>query len=239
MNGTIAESEKLISALLSTTSPSEAVKIVVCPPFTALSTASKLLQDSHISLGAQDMSEHENGAYTADISARMLLTAGAIYVILGHSERRQYHAESDQLVNKKAKLAFSSGLLPIICVGESLEEREEGRTKDVIAAQIDGVTSGFGSDELARTIIAYEPVWAIGTGRTATPESAQEVHEFIRARLSENVSKTTAANLPIIYGGSVKAENARDLMSMPDINGALVGGASLKADEFVKIIQAV
>lgn len=238
MNGTIAETEELISSLLTFDLSSSAARIVVCPPFTALSLSSKLLQDSVIAVGGQDMSVHDKGAFTAEVSAAMLLTSGATYVILGHSERRQYHAESDQLVNRKARLAFSSGLTPIICVGESLAERESDKTEEVIGDQITGVTAGFSADELSRSIVAYEPVWAIGTGRTATPEMAQEVHRFIRGKLSADIDRQAAESLPILYGGSVKPSNASELLAQPDIDGALVGGASLKAEEFVSIIKS-
>jgi triosephosphate isomerase len=167
----------------------------------------------------------------------MLLTVGATYVILGHSERRQYHDESDKLVNAKAKRALQSGLTPIICVGETIDQREAGRTEEVVGSQIDGTTAGFGADDLSKIVIAYEPVWAIGTGKTATPEMAQAVHRFIRDRLSA-VEASAAERLPILYGGSVKPGNAAELLSQPDIDGALVGGASLKADDFIGIIKA-
>ncbi len=237
MNGTIPETRELLTALLAGESRRDGVEVLVCPPYTSLTVAADMLKDSHIELGAQDMSAHEKGAYTGEVSAAMLLTAGARWVILGHSERRQYHEETDQLVNSKAKLAFSSGLTPILCVGETLDQREAGQTETVVGTQIDGVTAGFSAEELARTVIAYEPVWAIGTGRTATPEMAQEVHRFIRERLSA-IDAKAAADIPILYGGSVKPGNARDLMAQPDINGALVGGASLVAEDFIAIINA-
>lgn len=238
MNGTIAEAEALISALLRGNTRTDGVIVVVCPPFTALSSASKLLQGKHIALGAQDMSQHPKGAYTGDISAEMLLTLGVSYVILGHSERRQYHAESDELVNVKAKAALAAGLTPIICIGETLTERERGLTEQIVGKQVDGVLAGFETAELDRLVIAYEPVWAIGTGRTATPEMAEDVHRFIRERVSKNVGAQAAERLPILYGGSVKADNAKGLLREPDIDGALVGGASLKANEFIGIINA-
>jgi triosephosphate isomerase len=199
--------------------------------------ASGILKDGPIKLGAQDMSVHDRGAYTAEVSAEMLLTAGASYVILGHSERRQYHAESDQLVNAKAKKALADGLIPIICVGETLEEREADRTEEVVGSQIGGVLAGFAPDMIARSVIAYEPVWAIGTGKTATPEMAQAVHRFIRDRVAD-LNQEAAETVPILYGGSVKPDNADGLLSQPDIDGALVGGAALKADDFVAIIDA-
>ena len=237
MNGTVAETESLIKALLKGDSRSERAVVVVCPPFTSLVPAAKLLTGTHIALGAQDMSPHAKGAYTGEIAAEMLLTVGATWVILGHSERRQYHAETDNLVNAKAKRALASGLTPIICVGETLQEREAGTTEAVIGRQVDGTMAGFGADDLIKLVIAYEPVWAIGTGRTATPQMAEDVHRFIRARLAK-MDRVAAENVPILYGGSVKADNAAGLLAQPDIDGALVGGASLKADEFIAIIKA-
>jgi len=235
--GTIVETENLIKGLLNGNSRSERAEVLVCPPFTSLARASSLLAGSHIAVGGQDMSEHESGAYTGEVSAQMLLTVGATYVILGHSERRQYHAESDQLVNAKAVRALASGLTPIICVGETLEERESGRTEEVIGAQIAGTLKGLTADDLKKTVIAYEPVWAIGTGKTATPEMAEAVHRFIRDRLTA-IDSAAAEALPILYGGSVKPNNAVGLLSQPNIDGALVGGASLKADDFIAIINA-
>jgi triosephosphate isomerase len=238
MNGTIAETESLISGLLAGDFSSDRAKMVVCPPFTALQTAGKLLAGSRIGLGGQDMSEHDAGAYTAEVSAGMLLTVGATFVILGHSERRQYHAETDRLVNAKARVALSSGLTPIICVGETLEHREADRTEEVIGAQIEGTLDGFSADDLKKSVIAYEPVWAIGTGRTATPEMAEAVHCFVREKLTA-IDPAAADDVPILYGGSVKPDNAAGLMSQPNIDGALVGGASLKAADFIAIMKAV
>jgi len=238
MHGAISETDTLIRGLLARDFNSDAVTVVVCPPFTALGYAQKLLVGSRLILGAQDMSQHQRGAYTGEISAEMLLTVGVRYVILGHSERRQYHAESDQLVNAKAKAALAAGLIPIICIGETLEEREAGRTDEVVGGQLDGAFKGLTTDQLAESVLAYEPVWAIGTGKTATPDMAQAVHEFLRARLA-SVDQKTASALPILYGGSVNPGNARDLLSRPDIDGALVGGASLKAEDFGGIIDAV
>lgn len=238
MNGTISETETLLEGLLKGSFDAQKADMIVCPPFTSLYTASKMLKDSKIAVGGQDMSVHEKGAYTAEISAEMLLTVGASYVILGHSERRQYHAESDQLVNAKAKVAIGANLVPIICVGETLEERDSGNTEAVIGKQIDGTLSGFSADLLSKSVIAYEPVWAIGTGKTATPEMAQEVHQFIRNRI-RTLDSESAEKIQILYGGSVKPDNAGSLLSQPDIDGALVGGASLKADDFMKIINSL
>jgi triosephosphate isomerase len=238
MNGTLAETVALIRALLAGDVPKNRTQVVVCPPFTALETATRLLAGSPIALGGQDMSPHEKGAYTGDISAAMLLTVGATYVILGHSERRQYHAETDQLINAKARRALDAGLTPIICVGESLAEREAGQTEQVVGKQVDGTLSGLSADDLKKTVIAYEPVWAIGTGRTATPEMAEAVHYFVREKLAA-MDQAAAEMIPILYGGSVKADNAVGLLAQPNIDGALVGGASLKADEFIAIVKAV
>jgi triosephosphate isomerase len=237
MNGTIGETERLITDLLAGESNNGQTQVLVCPPYTSLNVAAKLLLGSKILLGAQDMSEHEAGAYTGEVSAEMLLTVGVTHVILGHSERRQYHAENDRLVNAKARRALDSGLTPIICVGETLQEREAGRTEDVVGAQVDATLAGFSSDDLAHTVIAYEPVWAIGTGRTATPEMAEAVHCFIREKLSALASEA-AQIVPILYGGSMKPSNAAGLLSQPNIDGGLIGGASLKADDFIAIIKA-
>ena len=236
MNGTLSETKELITGLKEGDTSREGTTVVVCPPFTSLETAGKLLEDSHIELGGQDMSEHEKGAFTGDISASMLLTVGCSYVILGHSERRQHHGETDQRINAKAKRALAAGLTPIICVGETEPEREADETETIVGAQIDRCLDGFSGAELRKIVIAYEPVWAIGTGKTATPEQAQEVHAFIRSRIGQ--SDKDADLIPILYGGSVKPNNAEELMAQPDIDGSLVGGASLKADDFIAIIQA-
>ena len=238
MNGTVAGTEALIKELLAGDFNTERATVVVCPPFTSLYVAAKLLEGSQIALGAQDMSQHQSGAYTGEVAADMLLTVDVSYVILGHSERRQYHAEDDRLVNAKAKAALSAGLTPIICVGETLEQREAGQTEQVVGQQVDGTLAGLSADLIAKSVLAYEPVWAIGTGKTATPEMAQAVHKFIRQKTAE-VDAAAAETLPILYGGSVKPENARSLLAQPDIDGALVGGASLKAADFVAIINAV
>ncbi|MBD3333869.1 triose-phosphate isomerase [candidate division GN15 bacterium] len=237
MNKTATEAEALLRGLLDGDSRTDKAQLLVCPPYTALETAGKLLKGSHIALGAQDISEHEEGAYTGDISAQMILTLGATYVILGHSERRQYHAETDQLVNAKVKTALNAGLTPIICVGETLEQRENNETESVVAAQVKGTLADLASDQLKNVVIAYEPVWAIGTGKTATPEQAQQMHQFIREKVAEK--DTEAADLlPILYGGSMKPKNAADLLGQKDIDGGLIGGASLDADNFIGILKA-
>lgn len=238
LNGTIPETEKLLSELMAGSWDQSKADVLVCPPYTSIQLASKVLQDSPIMVGGQNMSEHENGAYTGEISADMLLTAGATHVILGHSERRQYHRESDQSVNAKLKRALDKGLVPIVCVGEELEQRQGGGTEQVIGSQLTIAFSEVDPDALSRIIVAYEPVWAIGTGKTATPDMAQEVHAFIRDRLAALCSRKGAGLVPILYGGSVKPSNAADLLVQPDIDGALVGGASLKAADFLAIINA-
>ncbi len=190
LNGTIPETEALIKGLLDGDSNNDAATVVVCPPYPALSYAHQMVSGTHIALGAQDMSQHDKGAYTGEVSAEMLLTVGVRYVILGHSERRQHHAETDQLVNAKAKAALAAGLIPIICVGETLTEREAERTEEVVGGQLDGALAGLMTDQLRLSVLAYEPVWAIGTGKTATPDMAQAVHKFLRDRL---VQKDPAA----------------------------------------------
>jgi triosephosphate isomerase len=238
MNGTLGETEALLSELVKVEFNTTTTDVVVCPPYPCLQAAHKILQNSQIALGAQEMSAHEKGAYTGEVSAAILLTVGVSHVILGHSERRQYHAESNSGVNAKARAALNAGLTPIICIGESLEEREADKTEDIIGTQIDGVLDRFTADMIVKSVVAYEPVWAIGTGKTATPEMAQAVHKFIRARVAK-LDSEAAQTLPILYGGSVKPDNAAGLLCQPDIDGALVGGASLKATDFSAIIKAV
>ena len=211
---------------------------IVCPPFTNLETVNTLVKDSPIKLGAQNMHNEESGAFTGEISSSMLKSVGCQYVILGHSERRTIFHESDAFINIKIKKALVSGLLPIFCIGETLEEREGGITFDVIKKQVVGGLSGITADDMQKIIIAYEPVWAIGTGKTASPAQAQEVHAFIRKLVAELYNASIADGIIIQYGGSVKPDNAQELLHMPDIDGALVGGACLKADSFAKIIEA-
>lgn len=214
------------------------VEVIICPPFTSLETAKVLIKDTPIKLGAQNMYFETSGAFTGEISPLMLKSVGCEYVILGHSERRTIFHESNQLINKKIKAAVANGLKPIFCIGETLEEREKGETFNVVETQIREGLADLTEQELKNLIIAYEPVWAIGTGRNATPEQAEEVHKFIRELIAQIYSKEFAENLIIQYGGSVKPENSKDLMSQPDIDGALVGGACLKADSFIKIIES-
>ena len=212
---------------------------VVCPPFTSLQTAAAALKGSAFKLGAQNMSQHDEGAYTGEISGTMLKAAGCEYVILGHSERRQYYGETNELVNQKAKKALSLGLIPIICVGEMLQEREAGITGQVVTTQIKGTLSGIAPQDMAKIVIAYEPVWAIGTGRVATPQQAQEVHQIIRKQIAQLYDWALAERIVIQYGGSVKPDNAADILTQNDVDGALVGGACLKADSFAAILKAV
>lgn len=237
MNKTVAEALDLVQDLKRELASVKEVDIVVCPPFTALSDASKAILDSNLRLGAQNMSEHHSGAYTGEIAAGMLKEFSVRYVILGHSERRQYQKESDELISKKALAAHGAALKPIVCVGETLAEREAGQMEKVLETQLRGSLSGLSKPQIEETIIAYEPVWAIGTGKTASSEQAQEAHAFIRARLVKMFEETVARHVRIQYGGSVKASNARELMSMPDVDGALVGGASLESRSFADIIK--
>lgn len=237
MHGGHAETENLIRGILKDYDHQDSITAVICPPFISLSLAAWLLEDSKIKLGAQDLSENNNGAFTGDISAEMLKEAGVKYAIIGHSERRQFHYESDELISAKVRRALDSGLRPIICIGETLDQREAGETEQVISQQFDRVVSNLSGNEIQSIIIAYEPVWAIGTGETASPEMAQEVHGQIR-KLLENREPDSKGVVPIIYGGSVKPDNAEGLFGQPDIDGALVGGASLEAGSFLSILAA-
>ncbi|MBN2226867.1 MAG: triose-phosphate isomerase [candidate division Zixibacteria bacterium] len=238
MNKTNAEAVELTRVLVDLVGDREHPRVVICPPFTALSEVARTLTGSKIHLGAQNVYSEESGAFTGEISPAMLLTSGVSYVILGHSERREYFAESDQMVNAKVKMALQAGLLPIVCVGERLKEREAGLTEVVVGEQIDGSLAGLTEEQIAKTVIAYEPVWAIGTGKTATPEMAQDVHAFIRNRLKSRHG-AVADEVTIQYGGSMKPDNASGLLSQPDIDGGLIGGASLKAEQFAKIVDSV
>ena len=236
MHGSRAENGALIEAILNARTP-ENVDCVVCPPFVYLADIARLLRDEDVMLGAQDVCAEAQGAYTGEVSAAMLKDVGCDYVIVGHSERRQLFGEDDALVARKFAASQTRGLVPILCVGERLSEREAQHTELVIARQLDAVVALAGVESFARAVVAYEPVWAIGTGRTAKPGQAQEVHAFIRARLAQGNAKI-AGELPILYGGSVKAGNARELFTQSDVDGGLIGGASLKAEEFLSIIAA-
>lgn len=233
MNGSLASNEALLAevkALMAQVSVQ--ANLAVCPPFPYLSQVGALLSGSNLSWGSQDVSAHGNGAYTGEVSASMLWEFGCSWAIVGHSERRAMHGESNELVAQKAKAAALMGLTPVFCVGETLEQRDAGLVQAVIADQLKPLLS-LGEDLVARSVIAYEPVWAIGTGRTATPEQAQDVHQAIRLQLPSG-----AQDVPILYGGSVKPDNAESLFAMPDIDGGLIGGAALKASDFIKIATA-
>lgn len=213
------------------------IDIAVCVPYPYLAQVNELLKDSNVAWGAQDVSEHAQGAYTGEVSAAMLVDFGCKYVIVGHSERRTYHGETDAIVAAKTRAALEAGLIPIVCVGETLDERERNVTAEVVTRQLNAVIERCGVAALANAVIAYEPVWAIGTGRTATPVQAQEVHALIRARVARD-DAAVAAGLRILYGGSMKPANAGELMAQADIDGGLIGGASLIAADFVAICAA-
>jgi len=232
-----SEAKQLANQIKIRTTDIKRTDILVCPPFTALSVVHDVVAGSRVSLGAQNIFWEEQGAFTAEISADMIKSTGASYVIIGHSERRLYFGENDETVNKRLFAALQAKLKPIVCVGESLEQREAGKAFDVIARQIAGGLKNLAAADMKNVVIAYEPVWAIGTGKTATPQQAQDVHAFIRAKVGEQFGADVADALRIQYGGSVKEQNAKELLSQPDIDGALVGGACLKAETFVPIIQ--
>jgi triosephosphate isomerase (TIM) len=237
MNKTAAEALDLVQDLKRELAAVKEVDILVCPPFTALDAVSKAVLDSNLRLGAQNMSEHAGGAYTGEIAAAMLKEFSVRYVILGHSERRQYQKESDALIARKALAAHAASIKPIVCVGETLEERQSGRTEKVVGAQLEGSLAGLSKEQVQETILAYEPVWAIGTGLNATPQQAQDVHAFLRRSLAALFDEGVARRVRIQYGGSVKPSNARELMSQADVDGALVGGASLEVRSFSDIIK--
>ncbi len=235
MHKTAAEAVSLVEGLKPHVAPLKDTEVVVCPPFTALGAVARALAGSSIGLGAQNVFWEKEGAYTGEVSAPMLAELGCAYVIVGHSERRHHFAETDEMVQRKARAAVTAGLRPIVCIGESLREREAGSTLDVLDAQVKGSLRGLSGD--SGIVVAYEPVWAIGTGRTASPAQAQEAHAFIRKLLEGLLSPAAAAATRILYGGSVKPDNVRDLMAQPDVDGALVGGASLDANSFGKIVR--
>jgi len=239
MNKDVHETSSLVADLKARMQNFKAeVDVAVCPPFTSLATAAWLIRETPLKLGAQNKSHQDDGAYTGEVSGKMLAAVGCKYVILGHSERRQYFQETDALVNAKVKKALSVGLTPIVCVGETLEERESNRTDDIVSKQIRGVLHELSAADIGRSVIAYEPVWAIGTGKTATPDQANQVHRLIRKLVSSLYSDQVSQELIVLYGGSMNAQNAGELLQQPDIDGGLIGGASLKADSFWSIIQA-
>ena len=237
MNKTVAEALTLVSDLKRDLAGVREVDVVVCPPFTALSEVSKAILDSSIKLGAQNMSENNFGAFTGEICAGMLKEFSVRFVILGHSERRQFQKETDALIAKKALAAHAAALKPIVCVGETLAEREGNLTEAVLETQVRGSLAGLTKEQMVETVVAYEPVWAIGTGKTATTQQAQDAHAFIRKVLAAMFDAEVARKVRIQYGGSVKPNNAKELMSQPDVDGALVGGASLEARSFADIVK--
>jgi len=237
MHGLLEQNAGLLEAVRAGMASIPEVDCAVCVPFPYLAQARQMLEGSRVRWGAQDVHQLEKGAYTGEVSAAMLCDFGCHYVIVGHSERRTYYNESSRLVAEKFMAAQQAGITPILCVGETLEQRESGVTEDVVAGQLDELIQLGGVQALRNAVLAYEPVWAIGTGKTATAEQAQAVHEFIRRRVASHNSQV-AAELGILYGGSVKANNAAELFAMPDIDGGLIGGAALAADEFLAICRA-
>jgi triosephosphate isomerase len=239
MNLTLLAAASLVKSIRDCLQELDGVDVLVAPPFTALATVRGIIGDAKIFLAAQNMHWEQSGAYTGEISPLMLLEAGCTHVILGHSERRMHFQETDEMVDMKANAAVQSGLTPIICIGETLQDREADQTSEVVRKQLEGSLGTFREEKTlpSSIILAYEPVWAIGTGRTATPDQAQEVHHFAREWIAETFNRETADLVRILYGGSVKPDNVKDLMSMPDIDGALVGGASLKAESFIPLIR--
>ncbi len=237
MNGSLEANQQLLNGIKAGVAEGVSAKVVVCPPAIYISQAASLLNGSHVSWGGQNLSQEKPGAFTGEISADMLLDQQCEYVIVGHSERRALYAESDELVAQKYDAAQTAGLIPLLCVGELLEEREAGNTESVVARQLDAVIDKVGIAAIAEGIIAYEPVWAIGTGKTASPQQAQDVHAFIRQRVAEK-DAGVAEKLQILYGGSVKPDNAVELFAMADIDGGLIGGASLDAEGFLAICRA-
>ena len=237
MNKTVAEAVSLASEIKEKVAGVENVKIIVCPVFTAVKSVADVLKGTNVKVGAQDMYWETSGAYTGEVSGEMLLEAGAEYVIIGHSERRQYFGETNETVNKKLKKALSIGLKPIVCIGETLADREAGTTEAVVGKQVKEGFVGLTAEEMKGTIIAYEPVWAIGTGKTATAEQAEAVHAFVRNLVAQLWDKETADAVIIQYGGSMKPENVASLLAQPDIDGGLIGGAALKADSFEKLVK--
>jgi triosephosphate isomerase len=237
MNKTASEARDLATKLAPLVAGVKDREIVLAPAFTALQTVGEAITGTNMSLAAQNLHWEDKGAFTGEISAEMLLVLGCKYVIIGHSERRQYFGETDETVNKKVRQALNKGLLPIVCVGELLAEREAGKANEVIERQVTGGLKGVSAAEMQKIVIAYEPVWAIGTGKTATPEQANEIHAFIRGKVKSMYNAEVADGLRIQYGGSVTPENVSSLMAKPDIDGALVGGASLKPESFAALVK--
>ena len=237
MNKNIGESIELANAIKRSLFDIEGLEVAICPPFTSLSDVREILMDTNIRLGAQDCYWEKEGAFTGEVSVAMLKDVGCDYCIIGHSERRQFFGETNETVNKKAKAVLKEGLRPIVCVGEKLEERKKNKTFEVIKDHVVNSLYSLSKEDMLKTVIAYEPVWAIGTGVNATKEQAQEVHKYIRSLLKEMFGEEVAKAVRIQYGGSVKPDNIKELISQEDVDGALVGGASLKADSFIQIVK--
>ena len=237
LHGQLSMVNSLLQPIDAHAKNSSHVDVVICPPFPYLVACKQAAQSGNVFIGAQSVAAEEKGAFTGEVAAEMLTEVGCTYVIVGHSERRQYYGESDQIVASKVARGLAAGLTPIVCVGESLDQREQGQMNEVIVSQLHAVIELIGIDQALQTVIAYEPIWAIGTGKTATPEQAQEVHAIIRSELAQQ-SVEVSQQVRILYGGSVKADNATELFSQPDIDGGLIGGASLDAEQFNAIIDA-
>ena len=236
MYKTIAEALTIVASIKAGVHRATECEVVICPPFTALAAVGQALKESSLELGAQDMHPEPEGAFTGEISPIMLKEVGCRYVILGHSERRMHFHETDAFINQKVKSALKFNLIPIVCMGETLEEREGRRAMEAVKSQFDGSLKDINPDDIQRTVIAYEPVWAIGTGRTATPEQAEQMHSYIRRLLHEKYGEESSRRVLILYGGSIKPENMAALMQKPNVDGGLVGGASLKAESFAQIV---
>ncbi|MEB0139633.1 MULTISPECIES: triose-phosphate isomerase [unclassified Undibacterium] len=237
MNGSLAANHSLLAEIKAGMPAKASVDVLVCAPAPYLLQCAELLTDSAIRCGAQDVSAHAHGAFTGEVAASMLADCGCAYVIVGHSERRAYHAETNATVAQKVLQALGSSITPIVCVGETLEQRESAQTEQVVAQQLQAVLAVLAADQITRIVLAYEPVWAIGTGKTASPQMAQDVHAFLRAQVAL-VNPVAAQGMQILYGGSMKPDNAKDLLAMADIDGGLIGGAALKSAEFLAIIAA-
>jgi|SRR6056297_1713812 len=238
MNKTFSEGVELIQQILSQAESVKDVELIIAPPFILTAEASKVLQESAVKLASQNCSNHQEGAYTGEISASMIKSAGAEYVILGHSERRKYFKETNEIINEKMKITLENRLKPIVCCGEVLKEREQEEHFKIVNNQIKEMFDGINPASLKNIIIAYEPVWAIGTGKTATPEQAQEMHQFIREKIKNSYGSQIANDISILYGGSCKPSNAKELFANPDVDGGLIGGASLNATDFIDIAKS-
>ena len=236
MYKSISEAVSVVASMKAGLHKATECSVVICPPYTALAAVGQALKESPLDLGAQDMHPEPEGAFTGEVSPLMLKDVGCRYVILGHSERRNYFRETDVFVNQKVRAALKFTLVPIVCIGETLEEREGRRAFEAVKSQFDGSLKDLTGEDIQRTVIAYEPVWAIGTGRTATPEQAEQMHSYIRRLLHEKYGEESASKVLILYGGSVKPENMSALMQKPNVDGALVGGASLRAESFIQIV---